>query len=254
MALGSFSSLYELSVALNFAYVASDSIRELFKRGFLSTTRQLSTKLDKKIEDISVRLTLLNDSLLPPEKKEKVSFSLSLYLKTMKDFDEKLDDRIQEAQELTQNKLKSLYVISALYGILMLFFAGVESNTTRFPYNELITLSFFTSALIGTITFYSFKRRYPPLFSMIITMFMIIIISVFFPFSHSKELYKIPENYLTYVTIVISLSPFIISTIRLALSTLFVEMQGWFLFYIFSFLLWNTNRKLKNIEAVENYF
>ena len=44
--ISSFSPLFELAVALNFAYLASQTIRDILEGGFLSSARNLSTKFD----------------------------------------------------------------------------------------------------------------------------------------------------------------------------------------------------------------
>jgi len=253
--IGSFSSLYELAVALNFAYVASDSIREIFKRGFLSTTRQLSNIIDEKIKKTQIRITLINDSFLNDEKKEKINSTLIIALEDFQDFDEKLDTRIDEAQKLTQNKLKALYVIAAFFGIFMLFLGGVQSDSQRFPYDEIITISFLTTITLSIITYYSFQNKYPPVFGMIVLMLIIIVLSIINPFaSLINKLPMIQENYLTYATIAISLSAFIISAIRLAIATMAIELHGWWLYWWYSTKIWNTNRKLKKLEDAENVF
>lgn len=253
--IGSFSSLYELAVALNFAYVASDSIREIFKRGFLSTTRQLSKIIDEKISKTQIRIALISESFLNEKKKEKINLTLVGVLEDFQDFDEKLDTRIEEAQKLTQNKLKALYVIAAFFGIFMLFLGGVQSDSQRFPYDEIVTISTFTALTLFIITFYSFKNKYPPVFAMIVWILIIIYISIVNPFaSLIDKLPHISENYLTYITIAISLSPFIISAIRLAIATISIELHGWVMYLWNSIKIWNTNKKLTKLENAEKLF
>jgi len=260
--LNNFASLFELAVALSFAYVASDSIRDLFKKGFLATTRQLSSIIDLKIISINSKLVVLNDSILHVEKKEKVKGKLKSILLYFKNFDEKLDARIEEAQILAQNKLKSLYIISAFYAMMVLFLGGVESinssialsSNNTFPYTELATMSLLVLIIFLIITFYSFKEKYPPVFAMTILMLVVIIITIFIPFMGYFDT-KIPEKALTYLSVFISFMPFIIVTIRLLVATLLIELEGWVMYLIHSFRLWIIQRKINKIEkAMDTIF
>ena len=133
-----FNSLFELAVAFNFAYVASETIRELFSRGFLSGARNLSQKFDIKINEVNARLTTINDSLFSQDKKVVLILKLKKLYSDLKMIDSKLDQRIEDGQKIVTNKLKSIYILSAFYSLFILFLSGIESFNNKTIINNIV--------------------------------------------------------------------------------------------------------------------
>lgn len=251
-----FNSLFELAVAFNFAYVASETIRELFSRGFLSGARNLSSKFDIKLKEVRAKLTTINDSLFPPEKKQILISRLEKLFSDLKGIDSNLDQRIDSGQKIVTNKLKSIYILSAFYSLFVLFLSGMESFNTCTMINELIAINIYTIIMFICLILMSFTKRVVSVsFIIVLSLFIMSSCTIFTFDLFSFMIDYISQKNIIYGSVVIAFSPFVLITIRIFLTSLFYEIIAWFYYlYAILYIKFKINKDLKKLNDVDDIF
>lgn len=256
-----FNSLFELAVALNFAYVASESIREIFSRGFLSGARNLSLKFDHKIVEIKAKLATTNDSFFPQDKKNVMMEKLEYILEKLKIVDNNLDKKIESAQKIVTNKLKGIYILTAFYSIFMLLLSGIEQQFTNQTsihifINELFTINFVTIFIFIIILVISFTKKQLSISYLIIVSLFIMSFSLLYPIPFDK-LFTNLNNYYNigiYSSVILAFSPFILITIRIALTSIYYEILANFTYLVSNLQIYLIKRDLKKLDDAQDIF
>lgn len=212
--ISSYASIFELSVAMNFAYTASRPFRKAMKDGFLHNIRAMENWYDEKRVEVSSMITLLTD--VDEDSKINIKQELDESLLDLKKEDEKLHNKIIETQSKIVDEIKPIYIYTALFSLIMLFLGGQEAAHNRFPKEGIQIL------LISTFSFYMFTSITKRFFNSIISAYeavifagMITILVLFVKYDHISQF--ICNKYLLDIALVVAFLPFMISAIRLSL-------------------------------------
>lgn len=251
--INSFSPLFELAVALNFAYLASQTIRSIFEGGFLSIARNLLSKLDNRIKKISADLATTREGLFNEKAKEDIKNKFEAIRDRLKSSDESLDNKIKDVQNIISGKLKSIYIITAFYGLLVLFLGGQESLSEGSPYHSLYSVTIYIVLTISIIILYSFTKQNISIIFTISVTFIFMSYNLFNPMmSYSDE--QESRIILVYISVAIAYSPFMITSVRLFLSSILEELKGWF-FYLWSIIeIYFLHRKINKLINADKIF
>ncbi len=177
-----FTSFFELSVALNFAYAASKQLRDTIKSGFLHNLQKLQKEYESASERLSNRLIILNEDPNIEKISEGVNQQSSKMLKDLTDEVELIKEKIDDAQLKVTNQIKPIYIFVAILGILILYLGGVESYFGNFPKMELTNILFVSTMYLIILYILSFtKKEVSSLFTSFFGV-LIIIISFLFPY------------------------------------------------------------------------
>jgi len=141
-----FTSFFQLAVAFNFSYAASDQLRKVIKKGFLYNIRNLADLYEDKKNELEAKLEVLADEDLNSDKKKEIKNKLTIKLGELREKDEALDAKIKHHQDITALKIQPIYIYTALIALFFLFLGGLEGLNNVFPRNEI-----FTIVLLSTI-------------------------------------------------------------------------------------------------------
>lgn len=221
--IGSYASIFELSVAMNFAYTASRPFRKAMKDGFLHNIKAMESWYDEKRIEVSGMIMLLTD--VDEEAKAKIKQDLDESLLSLKQEDEKLHNIIIETQSKIADEIKPIYIYTALFSLIMLFLGGQEAVHNRFPKEGIQIL------LISTLFFYigsSISKRF---FNSIVSAYeavifagMITVLVLFVKYDHLSKF--ICNKYLLDIALVVAFLPFMISAIRLSLLNIKISLSA----------------------------
>ncbi len=219
--LSSYTSFFELSVAFNFAYVSSQGLRDTIKSGFLHKIRHLRQESEDLINSVESKLEIIEEEVISQSKKESFLKEVANLKDQIEDIHKSLDEEIESVQSIIASESKTLYIVTGIYGIFILYFAG--KNT--FPFIEIIILT-----LLLFIAYFFSLRIKESLY--IVTFFIIgtFLFTIFFP--PENELNTVAqyigfdglqifqdknssEYFLLYVTLLLSFFPFLWVYLRL---------------------------------------
>lgn len=211
--ISSYASIFELSVAMNFAYTASRPFRKAMKDGFLQNIKNIEKWYDDKIIEVSGMLMLMND--IDEESKANIKKELDESLLELKKEDEKLHHKIIETQSKIADEIKPIYIYTAFFSLIVLFLGGQEAAHSRFPKEGMQIL------LISTFFFYVFSSISKRLFKTIISgldavAFVILVISLILFVKYDRLSEYVCDKYLLDVALIIAFLPFVFSAGRLA--------------------------------------
>lgn len=154
--LPAYSSYFELAVAFNFSYAASDSLRSAIKSGFLHRSRRLAELVHADLEELQSRLTVQATELgLGIEKKKKIINLLKNRYQDLRKTADELSETIESEQARVTTDSKPVHVFLALISLIFLFLAGQESVHQIFPRNEVLAI--LVCSTIYLIIFYGFN-------------------------------------------------------------------------------------------------
>jgi len=134
-----YTSFIEIISAFNFTFVASKTLSELF----FEKIKKLIKELDAKKLNLQQKIALSQDFL-----DDNIFYNFyKIYDGIFKNIinTEKLDKKIN----FTENKLQKIFLLSGIYGVVLLFLAGQEEFYSVFPLTEIVLLNVgFMSLLI----------------------------------------------------------------------------------------------------------
>lgn len=244
--IGSYASIFELSVAMNFAYTASRPFRKAMKDGFLYNIRAMENWYDEKRIEVSGMITLLTD--VDEDSKANIKKDLNESLLDLKKEDETLRNIIIETQAKIADEIKPIYIYTAFFSLIMLFLGGQEAVHNRFPKEGMQIL------LISTIAFYIFSllssritsgvlylaKRFVPKFLHLVKHYLAdttltsynavifaagtLLIILSFKYDHLSKF--ICDKYFLDIALVAAFLPFIISAVRLSLLNVRISLSA----------------------------
>lgn len=249
--IGAYSSIFELSVAMNFTYAASESFRETIKTGFLQNVRNMGKWYDNTIADIDKKITLMPDEDISQEIKDKIKNQLQITVSELKVESEDLKEEIESSQAIIANETKPVYIYTALFSLFMLFFAGQEVAHNCFPKDGVNTILYFTIIFYIIRPLLSFLG-YIISSSMAIAFAILAITSaLFFPI-----IYQIPisNKYLLDTALIIAFTPFIFSASKLLFITAKIEFSFRKKFYSRVKYIKSIEENADNLRDSRDYF
>jgi len=217
-----YASFFELSVALNFAYAASEQFRESLKSGFLENIRNMDDWYDKKQQDILGGLVLMSNDDIDTQARENIKEKFLKLLEDLKTKDNNLSGALEKSQGTIAKQIKPLYIYVGIFSLIILFFGGQEAIHKDFPIDAMNTMLFFSTIFIAALYLLSFT-----LFSvtvpLAITLISIALISsLFLPVPY---LLPLCDKYLIDCALLIAFLPFGLSMFRLIILTIRLELN-----------------------------
>lgn len=249
--IGSYSAIFELSVAMNFAYASSEHFREALKSGFLYNIRRMEQWYDEKRIQVSNKIRILSNEDIDQEKKDKIAKKLEDSLEQLKIEDNKLKDQIEYSQAKIADEIKPIYVYTALFSLIVLFFAGQENAHCAFPEDGVNTLIFLTTLFYPIVKIFKFFGYQTGAGFSIGFIIATTISSIFYPVSYSIPL---PQKYLVDIAIIIAFLPFIFSAIRLWWLTIKIELRSRYNYYVMSDEIKQIEKYADNLRDSRDYF
>ena len=257
--ISAYSSFFELTVAFNFAYAASQNFRDIVKGGFLSDARKLSDRIESKGKDLDALVVVLQDSGDINEKhRNAIDGKIRDNNYKIKKYSIEIQHLIDRAQEKVSDQLKSFYIVIGIYGLFVLFLSGQEQIHNFFPSRELwsstilvsllliilILLTFFTSIVIPII-YLSFYMMLSIAFSISpysgLTTF-------FYDFSTICS-----NKYLVNFTILLCIMPFAFAYIRYMFNASRIYVPYWVKFLKIEISILEIEKNLKNYQSSNKY-
>jgi len=228
--IGAYASIFELSVALNFAYAASKQFRETMKTGFLLNINNMDTKYKYYQEKLDNDLNMIDETLISVEKKTDLK---SKYKKTLDDIrneGSKLEEKLNEAQDTISRKIKPIYIFVAMISLFVLFLGGQEVKHELFPLETMNTIVLLSSVSIVIVYLLSFTKYELAIVDISFILIISIALSIFAPSLFPQLLVIInmeilKKEYITNIALIIAFSPFFISLLTLSFATLKLEIN-----------------------------
>lgn len=249
--IGAYASIFELSVAMNFAYASSEHFREAMKSGFLHNIRLMEQWYDEKRKEVSSKITLLSDNDIDQASKDNICQKLEDSLEQLKIEDKALKVKIEQSQSKIADETKPIYIYTALFSLIVLFFAGQESAHNHFPIDGLNTLIYLT------IIFYIMVQLLKLIGHSISSALSIAFIlgtttcSLFWPIKYNIPL---DNKHLLDIAIILAFLPFILSALRLLILTLKIEAVSRINYYIRIREIKEIEEKADNLRDSRDYF
>lgn len=249
--IGAYASIFELSVAMNFAYASSEHFREAMKSGFLHNIRLMEQWYDDKRKEVSNKITLLSDNDIDQASKDTICQKLEDSLEQLKIEDKALKIKIEESQSKIADEIKPIYIYTALFSLIILFFGGQESAHNCFPIDGVNTLIYLT------IIFYIMVQLLKIIGHSISSSLSILFIlcatasSLFLPIKYNIPL---ENKHLLDIAIILAFLPFIMSALRLLLLTIKIEAVSRINYYIRVREIKEIEQKADNLRDSRDYF
>lgn len=250
--ISSYASIFELSVALNLTYGASEQLRGLVKSGFLYDARGMLLKYQETANRISAKIGILIDEDIVLDKKEKINLKLESIFKDFKDDEKSLKKELDDTQELSSKQLIPYYVLTAIFSIFILFLGGQESIHEFFPIKDILLINTFMTILFLSFIFIMFSKiELPVLYSAGVTIFIFLLIvsfsdNIFQLLNLSSEVSH--NKYYVNLSLFYAFLPFVFATFSLSLSSLKLSFK-------YRLRYFKSNRTLtevkKHLEAIK---
>jgi len=245
-----FASFFQLAVAFNLSYAASEQLRQVIKKGFLYSVRNLASLYEDKKNELDAKLEVLSDEDLNSADTREIKNKLTDKLNALRDEDKSLDLKIKESQEITALKIQPIYIYTALIALFFLFIGGLESINGIFPRNEIFTILLLST--VYTLIFYFLAIFSPRPITAALSSTLALIFCTFstiypieipnnFSFSPPGHLFginittspytfSIPIDFLSnrnllFYSLALSFFPFILASVVLVFISFFLEMR-----------------------------
>lgn len=223
--LGAYASIFELSVALNFAYASSKQFQDTIKSGFLQNIQYMETKYRYYQEKLDNDLNMIDETLVNEEEKSKLKKKYKTTLENIHNEGKILGDKLIDTQDIISSRVKSTYVFVAIFSLFILFIAGQEVKHDYFPVETMsliVALSVFSLICFYILSFTKFALGSV---GVSFILFMAILISLYLPDFSPWKMDFFKEEASINLALIISFSPFIISITRLFVATAWLEIQ-----------------------------
>jgi gas vesicle protein len=228
--IGAYASIFELSVALNFAYASSKQFRETMKTGFLSNINKMDTKYKYYQEKLDNDLNMIDEILISIERKTKLKTKYKKILDDIHNEGSKLEEKLNKAQDTISRKIKPIYTFVAMISLFILFLGGQEVKHELFPLETMNTIVLLSSLSIVVFYLLSFTKYELTIVNISFILIISIVPSIFTPSLFPQllaminiEIFK--KEYIINIALVVAFSPFIISLLTLSFSTLKLEIN-----------------------------
>lgn len=249
--IGSYASIFELSVALNFAYAASAPFRETMKAGFLKSIEQMDLWYSKQVTKTIDKIRLMSDEDINSEAKLSLKKKFENMLVQLREEDEQLTKETDEAQSDIVNQTKPLYIYTALFSLFILFLGGQEVAHNTFPidgFNSIIYMSLF---LIPTIAISSMIGSPMPVPAAVMLLLFSLLIGLFWPIAY---IIPISNKHLLDIALLFSFLPFTLSVFRLTWLAFKLELKHRRGYYKAYKELAKAESAAKNLRESKNFF
>lgn len=249
--IGAYASIFELSVALNFAYASSQQFRATLKTGFLQSITKMDDRYEENIKKIASKISTLDDEYFPEGKKKELKAQLKGRLDVLRKQSNDLEIELEDTQNYLVEKIKPIYVFVAIFSLYCLFLGGQESANNIFPIDGMNSLLIISSFFLVLFYMLSFTKYQLSNFIVIIAILIAITSGMFFPcpqpsiFSH---------KYLTDMALVVAFLPFMMSMSRLLFLTLLLEFKHRISFLRSSHEILRLSVNCDKLQESTNYF
>lgn len=250
--MAAYAPIFSLSVAMNFAYAASKPFRETMKSGFLHDIKEMEKWYDDQRRDVSSKITLLTD--VDENSKRNINLELQQSLDMLIIEDEKLKEEIEISQSKIADETKPIYIYTAIFSLISLFFCGQESAYERFPTEGIQII------LISTIFYYCITYLLKKFMNITMTAYMsifyIIIIGILIiTLQDFNVLSKyISNKHLLDCTLIVAFLPFVLSAIRLSWVALRIEISARLKFKKLQKKITEITKHINNLRESKEYF
>lgn len=243
-----FVSLFTVAVALNFAYAASVGLRNALMNGFINSIQRMADPLEILRKD--------NESLMLSADELSTKDSILIH-ETLSDLAEKIRTKFALSEkELTtikdgiSNKVKPIYVVSAIFSLFILLLAGQESYHQLLPRDALIPITIISSAVILLIFILSFTKYHISNTSKVGS--WIVISNIFLIFYHplSADLFTwIKDKHILNGAIFLAYSSFAVVMLRLLILQGCLKLKYKFTYYRIKLKLGSIRIYVKNTKS-----
>lgn len=256
--IGPYASFFELSVALNFAYAASQNLRNAVTSGFQTDAKKLEQSFENKVSDIDARLEVMHDEDVSSDQKQKVRLSLTKMLEKVKGYDAAIEKDIKTIHDRVVDQIKSIYIFTAIFSLYILFLAGQESIHQLFPGKEISIVILGTMIFTPIAFFLSYTNKTIPILLSALLALILIFCSLF----HIIDLYlllagSISNKSLVNIALAISFLPFALASIRLFMISTWISIKyyGYYLSMIIKMFMieLNINKLKQSKDFFGNY-
>lgn len=262
--ISAYSSFFELTVAFNLAYATSEQFRDVIKSGFLKDSRHLSARIKEVAETnkAKIQVTIQSDTFINNLDKEAIEKKFKNISNKINNSQNDLENAIEKTQSIASNQLKPFYIVSALFGLFVLFLAGQETVHSFFPQKEL-TIAFFGSVCISLCLLFTIviSKAKISIFLIVFVEFCLFLLSIYI-----TNILNILKYLNTSIYDMIILGNEIFTNKSLVNFSLFLCIAPFFVSYtilflksfidyiIFSYRLENINKEINTIyKNIENF-
>lgn len=243
-----FVTIFTVAVALNFTYAASAGFRNALMNGFIHSIQKMVTPLENMRKDTEA-LVLSSDELNDSHKiliQETLSWS-SEQIITKFSLDEK---ELTVIKENIANKVKSIYVASAIYSLFILFLTGQEGYHQLVPRDALIPITITSYLLILIIFILSFTKRSINNPSKVgVSLIVVNLFFTFYPILPDDSFTCIKNKYLLDGAILLAYSSFAFVTLRLLILQYYLKAKYYFTYTFIELNLKSIKIFIKNTKV-----
>jgi|GEM_PF-2533462 len=250
-----YTSFFEVSIALNVTYAASEHFRNIFSNALQNSSKTMSESFEKSIEETFDKINIMSDDDVDKQQKDKLGNKLLDILTSFDDQSTKLNNEICDANDRIADQIKPIYLFVAIINLFVLFLAGQESIHQHFPGNELVLLSItsiITILFIWALTYTSKK----PSVVLVSSFAIMVILSSFFeliPLYDILELEKDNNKYIVDLMLLTAFSPFMIAFTRLFFQNLWLSIKYKFVSVFYKLEFYRIKLGTKKVEEAKNY-
>lgn len=250
-----YTSFFEVSIALNITYAASENFRTMFKSALGSDTKKISQSFEKSVEDTYDQLSLMSENDINEEQKDKLSHRLLKILGELQEDNSKLGREIENSNGRIVDQIKPIYIFVAIINLFVLFLAGQEAVHQKFPGNEMVFIIISSYLTVILLWAFSFTEKKPPI--IFISFFAIILITFSFlgvGSLHDKIGIDVKYNkYIIDLILLLSFAPFLIAFARLFFQNLWLSTKYWILGLWYKFEFYRIKGSMDDVKKAKNY-
>ncbi len=103
----------------------------------MHSSRNLSEKFESSIKELESKIRLIDDDVVADARKKELTRKLESISDELKTKEGTLNEKIESAQKEAVDQIKPLYILTAMFSILMLLLSGQEQVHNIFPFNEM---------------------------------------------------------------------------------------------------------------------
>lgn len=246
-----FVTIFTVAVALNFAYAASAGLRNALMNGFITSIQRMAAPLEILRKDNGSLIlsadelsekdnTLIQNTLSELANQISSKFALS-------------EKELTVTKEGIANKVKPIYVVSAIYSLFILFLTGQEGYHQLLPRDALIPITITSNLLILIIFILSFTKHSITNTSKVGGWLIIVnLFFTFYPIIPDDLFTWIKNKYLLDSAILLAYSSFAFVTLRLLILQYCLKAKYYFIFTRIKLKLKSISIFIKNTKLSNN--
>lgn len=246
-----FVTIFTVAVALNFAYAASPGLRNALMNGFVNSIQRMAAPLDNLRKD-NESLILSSDEI-SNERSELIQNILSELANQISSKFALSEKELTVIKEGIANKVKPIYVVSAIYSLFILFLTGQEGYYQLLPKDALFPITLVSYIAVVIIFILSFTKHSITNTSKVGN--WLIIINLFFilyPIVPDNSLTWIKNKYLLDSAILLAYGSFALVTLRLLILEFCLKLKYKFIYYRIKLKLKSISIYIKNTKLSNN--